>query len=349
MKNTYNKMAKQNYENYWSLTNAFTDYNSVKFIRTLEISLNFMEQFKEEKFSQNKYERLQAKLNFDDVNTISIRKRINQLVKLGFINPFLKSYHPDAKLYLEAKTNKRRATLLSKIVYSNSKLNASVNEDSSLHQINFLLKTLEEVGQLSIDDIIGLMQIPIARVSRGYLTHKELETLKWQAETIDFKSRKYNQISHFLNLLKKLDDLVLHEDVLYFKDDIELPKVKENTKRDSYLHRIYKNHLKEESEEKIGSISCMVENLVYPSLIASHIKPYIQSNENEAYDPDNGLLLSRNLDALFDQGYISFDENGFIICSKLLNEKLSSHLKEFHIDPKFLHHNRLKYLRYHRD
>jgi hypothetical protein len=31
----------------------------------------------------------------------------------------------------------------------------------------------------------------------------------------------------------------------------------------------------------------MVEELSYPSLVASHIKPFIDSDKNEAYDPDN--------------------------------------------------------------
>ena len=35
-----------------------------------------------------------------------------------------------------------------------------------------------------------------------------------------------------------------------------------------------------------------VGKLAYPVLIASHIKPFIQSDETEAYDPNNGLLLA---------------------------------------------------------
>ena len=57
----------------------------------------------------------------------------------------------------------------------------------------------------------------------------------------------------------------------------------------------------------------MVEKLAYPVLIASHIKPFFISNDVEAYDPNNGFLLSRNIDSLFDLGYITFTENGEII------------------------------------
>jgi predicted restriction endonuclease len=45
----------------------------------------------------------------------------------------------------------------------------------------------------------------------------------------------------------------------------------------------------------------MLEKLSYPSLVASHIKPFIKSDDFEAYDPNNGILLSRNMDILFDK------------------------------------------------
>ncbi|MFT5660504.1 MAG: putative restriction endonuclease [Sulfurimonas sp.] len=342
-------MSEQNYEQYWSVTNAFTDYNSDKFLRTLEITATFIQEFEKEPYSQEKYERLQARVNFDNINDISVRKRINQLVKLGFINPRLLSIHPDSLLFLDAKTNRKRSSLLSKIVYSNSKLNASVKEDSSLHQINFLLKTLEEVGKLHINEIIGLMQVNISSVEKGFLNFSEVEVVKLQAQSIDFQTRKYNQISHFLNLLKKLDDLVFVGEELYFEEDIQVPLLVKSKKRDGYLHRIYKNQLKEQSSEIFSEVKCMLEELAYPSLVASHIKPFIVSDTDEAYDANNGLLLSRNMDILFDQGYISFLDDGNIIYSKNLNNELKEHLSTYILNPVFLNDKRLEYLRYHKE
>jgi hypothetical protein len=55
-------------------------------------------------------------------------------------------------------------------------------------------------------------------------------------------------------------------------------------------------------------------------LVASHIKPWKLSTESERVDPFNGLLLTPNLDKLFDRGYISFEDNGLIVISNLLNE-----------------------------
>lgn len=55
-------------------------------------------------------------------------------------------------------------------------------------------------------------------------------------------------------------------------------------------------------------------------LIASHIKPWSQSNHKERLDVNNGLLLCPNHDALFDKGYISFDDDGTILISDTLDE-----------------------------
>ncbi|CAM3888530.1 hypothetical protein GCM10009865_22170 [Aeromicrobium ponti] len=54
-------------------------------------------------------------------------------------------------------------------------------------------------------------------------------------------------------------------------------------------------------------------------LIASHIKPWSQSNNQERLDVNNGLLLCPNHDALFDKGYISFDGDGIILVSESLD------------------------------
>lgn len=54
-------------------------------------------------------------------------------------------------------------------------------------------------------------------------------------------------------------------------------------------------------------------------LIASHIKPWAQSEINEILDTYNGLLLSPNLDKLFDRGLISFQDDGSILISTQLS------------------------------
>lgn len=53
-------------------------------------------------------------------------------------------------------------------------------------------------------------------------------------------------------------------------------------------------------------------------LLASHIKSWCVANGVERLDPFNGLLLTPNLDLAFDQGLISFDDQGRILISENL-------------------------------
>ena len=55
-------------------------------------------------------------------------------------------------------------------------------------------------------------------------------------------------------------------------------------------------------------------------LIASHIKPWRKSVNQERLDPFNGLLLLPNLDKVFDLGFITFTEKGKIIVSEHLDD-----------------------------
>lgn len=54
---------------------------------------------------------------------------------------------------------------------------------------------------------------------------------------------------------------------------------------------------------------------LYDVLMASHIKPWRVSTNEERLSVYNGLLLTPNYDKLFDKGYISFDRRGRIIFS----------------------------------
>lgn len=53
-------------------------------------------------------------------------------------------------------------------------------------------------------------------------------------------------------------------------------------------------------------------------LIASHILPWAESNDNERLDVNNGILLSPTYDALFDRHLISFENDGKIILSETI-------------------------------
>ena len=90
-------------------------------------------------------------------------------------------------------------------------------------------------------------------------------------------------------------------------------------------------------------------------LIASHIKPYVacmrEGKHEEALHHLNGLSLSPTYDRLFDQGFITFTDDGDLICGTQLNAITWSRLninpaskKRMRIHPE----GREDYLEYHR-
>ena len=65
-------------------------------------------------------------------------------------------------------------------------------------------------------------------------------------------------------------------------------------------------------------------------LRASHIKPWKDSNNFERLDGNNGLMLSPHVDALFDQGLMSFEDNGRAIFRNDLKKQI---LQQWAIPP----------------
>jgi len=106
-------MTSQNYEDYWKLTLEYSDINSDKFLGTLSIIVNFIDKNSSEEYSKEKYDRLQQEVfdTFPKEDMGSVRKSINQFIKLGFINFELRSYHPNTKDFINAKTKRKRQYL----------------------------------------------------------------------------------------------------------------------------------------------------------------------------------------------------------------------------------------------
>lgn len=84
-------------------------------------------------------------------------------------------------------------------------------------------------------------------------------------------------------------------------------------------------------------------------LVASHIKPWSKSNNQERLDVNNGMLLCPNHDSLFDKGYISFNDNGIIIITNSLDETTKQFLN-IH-ENMFVRFNEYQkgYLKWHRE
>ncbi len=116
--------------------------------------------------------------------------------------------------------------------------------------------------------------------------------------------------------------LINHYGNISIKEQKELLNIKNDqnidnqTKKCLYKARIGQGKYREDLLT-LHNNTCMISGIKAPELlIASHIIPWVESNHIEKLDKNNGLLLSASIDKLFDQYYISFDDNGFMIISE---------------------------------
>ena len=121
---------------------------------------------------------------------------------------------------------------------------------------------------------------------------------------------------------------------------LEEEKIIKNEKKNSSIRTGYNYNLPNETERK-GLVTTRVGQGVYRKmilnkwgykcgvtgceidkiLISSHIVPWSESSDFEKRDPENGILLSPNIDGLFDRHLISFEDSGKILLSKKLSLK----------------------------
>ncbi|MGB2057929.1 MAG: DUF2002 family protein [Alcanivorax sp.] len=94
---------------------------------------------------------------------------------------------------------------------------------------------------------------------------------------------------------------------------------------------------------------CSVTGAKNPKILkASHMKPWRTSEDEERLNPYNGLLLTANLDAAFDNGLITFSRNGKILIAREFTDAA-----DFGIDANMklrkLDAQHQEYLTWHRD
>jgi HNH endonuclease len=94
---------------------------------------------------------------------------------------------------------------------------------------------------------------------------------------------------------------------------------------------------------------CLTDCELQGVLRASHIKPWRECTNFERLDVFNGLLLSPNMDALFDKGLISFKNNGDLLISSKVSQ-LSQKILGCNSNMKILlQPNHKKYIEWHRE
>jgi putative restriction endonuclease len=104
------------------------------------------------------------------------------------------------------------------------------------------------------------------------------------------------------------------------------------------------------SNVRLNENKCRITGVKDPRLlIASHIKPWVDSSDKEKLDGYNGLLLSPHVDRLFDRGLISFENDGkMLVSSKVDHDVLERWGIEATINVGPFKTEQSAYLEYHR-
>lgn len=127
-----------------------------------------------------------------------------------------------------------------------------------------------------------------------------------------------NSLKQYRNFLAVNDAQQLDTVYEKFIDD---RKITETERTSIIKSRIGQGIFREKLIEKYNG--CCVVTGVNDTrfLLASHIRPWAVSTNEQRLSAENGLLLSPLYDKLFDIGLITFSEDGFIQCSQGLENR----------------------------
>ncbi len=154
----------------------------------------------------------------------------------------------------------------------------------------------------------------------------------WFIPRVDIQYNKYNQLNNIKRIEKAIN---------------ENKNLKETTKLSIIQARLGQGKFRGRLIEEM--VACPV-TLVDDTrlLLASHIKPWSVSNNEERLDHYNGLLLTPTFDRLFDQGLITFEKPNEIKYSPYLSDSTIEKLKLNEYIPNIIHFDkREKYIKYH--
>lgn len=169
------------------------------------------------------------------------------------------------------------------------------------------------------------------------------------------EENNYLLIDHEGNLKFLIDYLVWsyglpYDESNYLRNQIKLKnqkEIKEKYKNSIHKRRIGQAEYREDLIKYYGKCQiCGIENKGL--LVASHIKDFSKSENNEAVDLYNGFLFCDGHDGLFDKGLISFTDEGNVMISSQLSKHDLDIIKPETIKLDVLEKQK-KYLKWHRE
>ena len=128
-----------------------------------------------------------------------------------------------------------------------------------------------------------------------------------------------NSLKQYRNFIAVHDALLLDTSYVQFIEDNV--KITETEREAIVTSRVGQGIFRESLIKKYDG-RCIITGVDDKRiLIASHIRPWAVSTNEQRLSAENGLLLSPLYDKLFDVGLITFSEDGEIVCSKTLENR----------------------------
>ncbi|MNF32655.1 hypothetical protein D3C76_481880 [compost metagenome] len=163
-----------------------------------------------------------------------------------------------------------------------------------------------------------------------------------------YLKHKYHRFTYCMKCFETLEERQEHDEAVVIEEiqHSTLPVTeKEQLVKSRRGQGLFRSRL-----EKIEH-ACRVTGVSNKALlIASHIKPWSESDNTERLDGNNGLLLSPHIDKLFDRGWITFTDAGDLLCAEpSIEHALLQWGVELPLNVGSLNSKQAAYLAYHRD
>lgn len=216
----------------------------------------------------------------------------------------------------------------------------SASSGNKKDEIYYLTKTRSANAKLlELDERIFLMPKGKDLPGQNQVFYLDTDSRK------DLKRKILNHInSHSQTGIPSSDKLL--DDIYYINNDKTLTK----TERKSFIAARIGQGVFRKALDHRWKGKCALTGLQTRSLLrASHIKPWRDSDNKEKLDPNNGILLSANVDALFDIGLVTFLDTGELQYSKLLEKDTISQLKLPNKIEKKFKNSEKAFLKHHRE
>jgi 5-methylcytosine-specific restriction protein A len=154
--------------------------------------------------------------------------------------------------------------------------------------------------------------------------HGEMRCVDW--EEFQASDREGNTRSAIRFILEEINDQTdpRNSDAGTVQNRQRPPNSTE--RRGLVTSRVGQGYYRQRLVEKFGGKCAVNRSGPKELMIASHIVPWSRATDEERLDVENGILLSPNLDALFDKCLISFADDGSVLLSPLLTSNDAENL-----------------------